>query len=150
MSDDDLAERLRAVERAVTDGDTAVSDLSDAAAVHDRLDGVEAELTDLAERLDALDATVQSLHGYVGDLEAVNERVQRRADAAREAVERFEAQQSRPPRAARDTAHEGRADADESADATHHDGPSSAIAPALDTESSEDDDSLLDRVRESL
>lgn len=143
---DDLAERLRAVERAVTDDDTAVSDLSDAAAVHDRLDSVEADLTELAERLDALDATVQSLHGYVGDLEAVNERVQRRADAAREAVERLEEQQSRPPRATRDAARDDHGGAGDDA---HCDRPSTTGAPALDAEPSEDD-SLLDRVRESL
>lgn len=90
MTDDDLAARLRAVERAVTDGDAAVVDLSDAAAVHDRLDDLERDVAALAERVDALDATVQSLHGYVGELEHVNERVERRADAARAAVERFE------------------------------------------------------------
>lgn len=150
MSDDDLAERLRAVERAVTDGDTAVSDLSDAAAVHDRLDGVEADLAELTERLDALDATVQSLHGYVGDLEAVNERVQRRADAAREAVERLEEQQARPSRATRDAAHAGRAGADETKGASRRDRASGAGAPDFDSGRAEDDDSLLDRVRESL
>ncbi|MCD2198548.1 hypothetical protein LPA44_01310 [Halobacterium sp. KA-4] len=145
MSDDDLAERLRVVERAVTDADTAVSDLSDAAAVHDRLDGIEADLAELAERLDALDATVQSLHGYVGDLEAVNERVQRRADAAREAVERLEEQQPRPAQATRDRAH-----ANETGDVAHGGQSSSDNTPTLDAERSEDDDSLLDRVRESL
>ncbi|GAA0282869.1 DUF7310 family coiled-coil domain-containing protein [Halobacterium noricense] len=150
MSDDDLAERLRAVERVVTDADTAVSDLSDAAAVHDRLDSIEADLAELAERLDALDATVQSLHGYVGDLEAVNERVQRRADAAREAVERLEEQQSQPSRTTRDTAHDERVAADKTGDAARRDRPNSANAPTLDAERSEDADSLLDRVRESL
>ncbi|CQH48465.1 uncharacterized protein HHUB_1420 [Halobacterium hubeiense] len=157
MSRDDLDERLRAVERAMTDGDAAVSDLSEAAAVHDRLDDVEAELADLAERLDALDATVQSLHGYVGDLEAVNERVQRRADAAREAVERLEAEQRRPPQR---TPNAERADATASADsadatgtaatadtATHRD---ETTADAERFEAETEDDSLLDRVRESL
>jgi hypothetical protein len=98
VPDDDLDERLRAVERAVTDGDTPVRELSESAAVHDRLDDLEAEIADLAERVDALDATVQSLHGYVGELEHVNDRVQRRADAARAAVERLEDEQSRPDR----------------------------------------------------
>lgn len=107
MPDDDIAERLRAVERAVTDGDTPVRDLSDAAAVHERLDAVEADLETVAERVDALEATVQSLHGYVGELEAVNDRVERRADAARAAVERLEDE-----RGLGGSAHGGRADTD--------------------------------------
>lgn len=89
MTDDSLDARLRAVERAVTDGEASVADLSDAAAVHDRLDALERELAELTERVDALDTTVQSLHGYVGEIEHVNERVERRADAARAAVERL-------------------------------------------------------------
>ncbi|MFB6269728.1 MAG: hypothetical protein ABEH83_07275, partial [Halobacterium sp.] len=94
---DDIDARLRAVERAVTDDDAPVSDLSDAAAVHDRLDELEEGLATLRERVDALDATVQSLHGYVGELEAVNDRVERRADAARAAVERLEDDRRRDP-----------------------------------------------------
>ncbi len=148
VSDDDLAERLRAVERAVTDSDTAVSDLSEPAAVHERLDSLEAELDDLGERVDALDATVQSLHGYVGELEAVNERVQRRADAAREAVDRLEAERSRPaanvPERATGNAEpdDGRADSYAHPDHTARDGDSQSRDA--------DDESLLDRVRASL
>ena len=134
----------------MTDGDTAVNDLSDAAAVHDRLDSIEAELAELGERLDALDATVQSLHGYVGDLEAVNERAQRRTDAAREAVERFEEQQSRPPETTRDGTHAGRAGTDETEGASRRDRATSSTDASLAAERAEDDDSLLDRVRESL
>lgn len=92
MTDGDITERLRAVERALTDADTEVADLSEAAAVHERLDELAADVETLAERLDALDATVQSLHGYVGELEHVNDRVERRADAARAAVERLDDQ----------------------------------------------------------
>jgi uncharacterized coiled-coil protein SlyX len=90
MTDHDLHERLRAVERRLTDADTAVAELSESAAVHERLDSLETDLEELTERLDALDATVQSLHGYVGELEHVNDRVERRADAARAAVERLD------------------------------------------------------------
>jgi hypothetical protein len=92
MTDEDITARLRAVERALTDGDTAVEDLSETAAVHERLDSLAADVATLTERLDALDATVQSLHGYVGELEHVNARVARRADAARAAVERLDDQ----------------------------------------------------------
>ncbi|NIB98653.1 hypothetical protein [Halobacterium sp. R2-5] len=148
MSDDDLAERLRAVERAVTDSDTAVSDLSGPAAVHERLDSLEAELDDLGERVDALDATVQSLHGYVGELEAVNERVQRRADAAREAVDRLEAEQSRPAANVpeRATGNAGSADADSDSPERHDRTAGDSDLRSRTT----DDESLLDRVRESL
>ncbi|MGB9963920.1 DUF7310 family coiled-coil domain-containing protein [Halobacterium hubeiense] len=147
MTDDDLAERLRAVERALTDGDAPVSDLSDAAAVHDRLDSLEAEVTELGERLDTLDATVQSLHGYVGDVEAVNERVQRRADAAREAVERLEEQQSRftePSHTTEPTAPQRDERAAEPDSENLPDGTRSVDAERGD------DESLLERVRESL
>lgn len=156
---EDLAERLRAVERAVTDGDAAVRDLSDAAAVQDRLDELAGELDALVERVDALDATVQSLHGYVGELEAVNERVQRRADAARAAVERLEDDRQQPPSATAPDS--GRADrtpgdaGDENGDREAGRGQpapfeaSESVDAALDSGTS-DDDSLLDRVRESL
>ena len=100
MPGDDLSARLRAVERALTDGDE-IPDLSAAANAERRLDALEAEMEALAERLDALDATVQSLHGYVGELEHVNDRVERRADAARAAVERLEGRRT-PPQASRD------------------------------------------------
>jgi chromosome segregation ATPase len=95
MSDDELSARVRAVERALTDGDT-IPDFADAADVERRLDELESEMETLADRVDALDATVQSLHGYVGDLEHVNDRVERRADAARAAVERLEGRQTTP------------------------------------------------------
>lgn len=81
MSDDSLEARVAAVERALTDGDP-VADLSDAAELQRQLDALSADLDTLGERVDALEATVQSLHGYVGEIEHVNERVERRADAA--------------------------------------------------------------------
>lgn len=174
VPDTDLERRLRAVERAVTDGDRPVSDLSDAAAVHDRLDDLAAELDDVHERLDALDATVQSLHGYVGDLETVNDRVERRADAARAAVERLEDGRRRaPPSREVESAVSGEespkstpsdADIDDGTDssgpllsgsevpsgapAESHGDPFASEADRRDVDSSTD--SLLDRVRKSL
>ncbi|GGL32578.1 hypothetical protein GCM10009037_15280 [Halarchaeum grantii] len=77
-----LDARLRAVERLAHDtdpgGDTPADDI---AALADRLDTVE-------RRLDDLDAATQALQGYVGDFEAVNESVERRANAALAAAER--------------------------------------------------------------
>jgi uncharacterized coiled-coil protein SlyX len=109
---DDIDERLRAVERALTDGETPVADLSDTAAVHERLDSLEARLEELAHRVDALDATVQSLHGYVGELEAVNDRVERRADAARAAVERLEDERRHSPEPGTERRQSGEAEND--------------------------------------
>jgi septal ring factor EnvC (AmiA/AmiB activator) len=170
VTDDDLRRRLDAVERALTASDTAVRDLADAAAVHDRLDELEADLATLDERLDALDATVQSLHGYVGELEAVNDRVERRADAARAAVERLADDRQRPTTPDTAVHHEaapsddGGAAAGEADQAATHDqvaaGDSDAARPGsrddpFDAERSRGSgenaaDSLLDRVRESL
>jgi chromosome segregation ATPase len=134
VTGDSLEERVRAVERAVTDGETSVAALADAASVHERLADIESRLDALESRTDALDATVQSLHGYVGEIEAVNEDVARRADAARAAVERLEADRQRLESAV--------------------ERPSEAGAVELAERAAEDgepsDDTLLDRVRESL
>lgn len=168
MTDDDVERRLRAVERALTDADTPVRDLSDAAAVHERLDSLEAAVEDLTERLDALDATVQSLHGYVGELEAVNDRVERRADAARAAVERLEDEHRQV--SAYDSPTSGCAESESSTDSGVPDGTRVAVEnrqdgidgvdgggsaanpfdDGVDPTGDDDTGSLLDRVRESL
>ncbi|SDM10825.1 hypothetical protein SAMN04487949_0878 [Halogranum gelatinilyticum] len=79
---DDLTERLDAVERALTDGETAVDDLSDAADVERRLTELETRAETVDERLTELEAAVQAVRGYVGGVRAVNRDVERRADAA--------------------------------------------------------------------
>lgn len=165
MTDEDIDRRLRTVERALTDADTEVPDLSGAAAVHERLDAFEATVDDLTERLDALDATVQSLHGYVGELEAVNDRVERRADAARAAVERLEDQHRQSTagdslasdRSATDSStSSNRSDALGPVDGDHPDSCSEnkSTSNPFDGSSGQAGDeaaeSLLDRVRESL
>lgn len=173
MTRDDLSERLRAVERALTDADTAVADLSEKAAVQKRLADIEADLDVLGERVDALDATVQSLHGYVGELEHVNDRVERRADAARAAVERLDDEQRRrqpadPPANRPTESDPGTSDSpaqrvsEAGADGAMGDegigreaiGAEAVGDEAIGAESSDEDEaseaSLLDRVRESL
>ena len=142
MSEEELEARLQAVERALTDDDVGVAELSDAAAVHRRLDDVEARLDTLTERVDALDATVQSLHGYVGELEHVNDRVERRADAARAAVERLDGGQhshARQPTARQTTA---------DSESRNHSGTDTQ--PSDEPPEPSPEESLLDRVRDSL
>ena len=83
MSDsDDLERRLAAVERAV-DGDGGDHTEDDDAAIETRLAALET-------RVDELDAAVQSIRGFLGGVSAVNEAVERRADAAVAGVERLE------------------------------------------------------------
>jgi len=92
MPDDDaLAERLDAVERALTDEDLAVADLGDAAELTREVESLSARLDDVEDRLDDLDAATQALRGYVGNVRAVNGEVERRADAALSKAESLEA-----------------------------------------------------------
>lgn len=91
MDHDALEERLRAVERALTDGDRPPADLPEAAELTDRLETLEDRTADLAARVDELDAAVQALRGYVGNVRSVNREVERRAEAALAAVDSVEA-----------------------------------------------------------
>lgn len=84
---EDLSERLDAVERSLTDGETPVASLSDAADTEERLATLETRAADLDERVTELEAATQALRGYVGGVRAVNRDVERRADAALAGVE---------------------------------------------------------------
>lgn len=79
---DALERRLAAVERALTDGHDDMPDLGDDAALAARMDEMEATATRLEQRVTDLDAAVQALRGYVGNVRSVNRAVERRADAA--------------------------------------------------------------------
>ncbi|MFC6988054.1 hypothetical protein ACFQJD_03715 [Haloplanus sp. GCM10025708] len=92
MDADSLTERLAAVERAVTDGDTDTRDLASAAEASARIDDVEADVADLDDRIADVEAELQALRGYLGGVSAVDESVERRADAALAAVSRLESQ----------------------------------------------------------
>jgi ABC-type transporter Mla subunit MlaD len=87
---DDLARRLAAVERAVTGGETDLSEVADAADVTARLDAVEERLDTIETRLDDLDGTTQALRGYLGSVDGVAEDVERRADLALSKAEAVE------------------------------------------------------------
>lgn len=82
-------ERLRAVERAIADGDGSDVQLTDPTGeLADRIDRLE---TDVAE----LDAAVQAVRGYVGHVRAVDETVEREADSALAAVDAVQARVQR-------------------------------------------------------
>ena len=97
VDDETLERRLRAVERALTDGDAEYG-TNDAGAVAERTQRLESELEDVRDRIADLEAATQALRGYVGNVRSVNEDVERRADAALAAVERLERErdESRP------------------------------------------------------
>lgn len=83
MPDEDAIERrLAAVERALTDGHDDPAALRQDAAVAARVDELEATTVDLERRVADLDAAVQALRGYVGNVRSVNRAVERRAEAA--------------------------------------------------------------------
>ncbi|MFB6124730.1 MAG: hypothetical protein ABEJ59_02060 [Halanaeroarchaeum sp.] len=96
-----IDERLRAVERAVTDDDVAVADIDDAAALTSRLDDVERRVDDLAATVAEVEAAVTALRGYVGEIEHVNSEVEQTAAAALAAVERLDEASGAPPAIAR-------------------------------------------------
>jgi chromosome segregation ATPase len=101
MDREDLADRLAAVERSLTEGDVDHSPVADDAAVVARLDELEDRAAALDERLAEVESAVQALRGYVGGVESVNEDVERRANAAVARVERLEDRlDGRPERAA--------------------------------------------------
>lgn len=82
-----LERRLAAVERAV---DGVENDAPRAASPPPDRESLEERLTTLEARVDELDAAVQSVRGFLGGVDAVNEEVESRADAAIAAVERLE------------------------------------------------------------
>lgn len=85
-SDAELERRLAAVERAI-DGEASLEQReregSDADELASRVEALE-------DRVEELDAAIQSVRGFLGGVSAVNESVERRADAAVAAVERLE------------------------------------------------------------
>lgn len=81
---DAVEERLRAVERAVADGDVD-ADLTDPTGeLEGRIDDLEATTTELESGL-------QAVRGYVSRVKSVDDEIERRADAAAAAVDDAEA-----------------------------------------------------------
>lgn len=88
-----LSERLAAVERRLTDADPDEDGggLADVAAIEGRLSDLESRADDLDARLGDVESGLQALRGYVGGVDAVDEAVERRANAALAKAERLEA-----------------------------------------------------------
>jgi hypothetical protein len=125
--DDTVEERLDAVERALTDGE-ASGGLPDAARMETRLDDLEATVAEFDDRLAELEAAVEALRGFAGGVRAVDEAVERRANAAVARVERLEAELHEMDRGAT-TVDAGR-DGDDTADRRNE--PGTAPDPATD------------------
>jgi chromosome segregation ATPase len=85
-----LAERVRTVERAVTDGDHDFPTATDLGELSERVRALEQQLETVEDRTEELEAATQALRGYVGNVRSVNEQVENRADTALAATERLE------------------------------------------------------------
>lgn len=85
-----LERRLAHVERALTDGETPVAELAEAAAGDARLADLEERVAGLADRVADAEAKLQALRGFAGGVDAVDEDVRRRADAALAKAESLE------------------------------------------------------------
>ncbi|MFB6094001.1 MAG: hypothetical protein ABEJ77_03575 [Halanaeroarchaeum sp.] len=94
--DDALADRLAAVERALTGEDAPVGALEDRAALDARIATVERRLEALDARLDETEAAITAVRGYVGEISHVNDEVERTAHAALAAVERLDGEHAPP------------------------------------------------------
>ncbi|MFB6069612.1 MAG: hypothetical protein ABEJ76_01205 [Halanaeroarchaeum sp.] len=124
-------ERLRAVERAITDEAVPVAEIDDAAALTERIGALETRVDEVAERAAETEAAVTALRGYVGEIQSVNENVERTAAAALAAVERLSEASGPPPAIAR---------------VAEPDVDVSDPTPAADPE--DESESVLDRLRD--
>ena len=82
-----LERRLDAVERALAADSQPHDPEAPARTPNEELAG---RLDSLQTRVDELDAALQAVRGFLGGVDAVNERVESRAEAAVAAVERLE------------------------------------------------------------
>ena len=106
-----IEQRLSAVERTVVDGDGLVDELTDLESIADRLDGLEARVERHERRIASLEGSIDAVGGFVGNVESVNEDVEKQADAAIAAVDRLEYRLDELERRVDSSADEGFADA---------------------------------------
>ncbi|MFC7139409.1 hypothetical protein ACFQMA_06100 [Halosimplex aquaticum] len=91
MSERDLEARLDAVERALTDDGTDLTDLRETADAVSEASDLASRVTELESRVAELEAGLQAVRGYAGNVRAVNREVERRASAALAKAETLEA-----------------------------------------------------------
>ena len=87
---DRIDQRLAAVERVVVDGDVAVDELADLTALIETVDSLETRQEEHEARLGTIEASVQSVEGYVGNVESISDDVARQAASAVATVDRLE------------------------------------------------------------
>ena len=90
MSETNIEARVDAVERALTDEETDLVDVREAAALAATVEDLEARVDDLEETVAELDAGLQAVRGYAGNVRAVNRDIERRASAALAKAEALE------------------------------------------------------------
>jgi hypothetical protein len=87
---ENLADRLDAVERALTDDETDLAAVRERATLSAEVDRLEARVEELEAQLEELNAAVEAVRGYTGNVRAVNREVERRASAALAKAEALE------------------------------------------------------------
>jgi len=87
---ENLADRLDAVERALTDGDADLTEVRERAALSGDVDRLETRVEELEAQVEELDAALEAVRGYAGNVRAVNREVERRASAALAKAEALE------------------------------------------------------------
>lgn len=91
MSDvDRIDQRLAAVERVVVDGEQELPELAELATIAEDVERLESRLAEHETRIADLEARTQTLSGFVGKVESVNESVEREAATAVASVDRLE------------------------------------------------------------
>ena len=79
---DQFEQRLAAVERTVVDGDHDVAELSDLETLTETIDTLTEAVVTLENRVLTLESGLEALEGYVGNIQSVNQSVERQADIA--------------------------------------------------------------------
>ncbi|WP_049925482.1 DUF7310 family coiled-coil domain-containing protein [Halopiger goleimassiliensis] len=87
---DRLDQRLSAVERVVVDGDVTLEELSELTALSEEVSELERRIEEQERRIADLEASVQSIEGYVGNVQSINDDVERQAASAVATVDRLE------------------------------------------------------------
>lgn len=99
----DIDDRVRALERALTERDDPAGPIPDITDVNATANEFDDRVSALESRMADLTARQQAVEAYVDRIEHVNESIERRADAALAAVDRLEPSEERPPAATPDS-----------------------------------------------